>query len=307
MSTTIYIAGPMRGCKYYNFVTFDVYKEYFENQGYNVISPADLDREHGFDPFDLPEDYDWNTLPNDNGFSFADCVKRDVDAVLECDVVFLLFKWENSKGATAEKTLAEWAGKAVWYETELASATIGTCNYEIYERLEKRKMSSTVWHTEGNNMHEVGSQNRNGNFDEQDQSSKPTNPKDAIGSKKAKVSTVPAGVMMKIGLAMLEGAVKYGRHNYRAVGVRSSIYYDAGVGHLFDWWEGQDIDPDSGLHHLDKALASLVVLRDAMLQDKLTDDRPPCSQVFKQDMNEDAKSLIERHSDKNPKHYTIKD
>lgn len=47
--------------------------------------------------------------------------------------------------------------------------------------------------------------------------------------------------------------------------------------HLAAWWEGQDIDPDSGLHHVAKAMASLHVLRDAMMQDKCFDDRPPVS------------------------------
>lgn len=136
---------------------------------------------------------------------------------------------------------------------------------------------------------------------------KDTNPKDLIGSKKAKLSVIPAGVMFEVGLGLLEGACKYGRHNYRAAGVRSSVYYDATLGHLMDWWEGQDIDVESGLSHVTKALSSLVVLRDAMLQDMLTDDRPPRSKVFKADFNDKASSIIDIHSDKNPKHYTQKD
>jgi hypothetical protein len=140
-----------------------------------------------------------------------------------------------------------------------------------------------------------------------DPGSKATNPKDAIGALKAKFSTIPAGVMFEIGLALLEGAVKYGRHNYRGVGVRASVYYDAAMGHLADWWEGQDLDPDSGFNHVVKSIASLVVLRDAMLQDKLEDDRPPRSKVFKADFNADAARIIEQHKDKSPKHWTIKD
>lgn len=137
--------------------------------------------------------------------------------------------------------------------------------------------------------------------------SKPTNPKDAIGVRKVPMSTVPAGVLMDVALALLEGASKYGRHNYRGVGVRASVYYDATIGHLMDWWEGDDIDQDSGLSHVTKAIASLVVLRDAMLQDKLTDDRPPRSKVFKRDFNDKAAAILDRHADKSPKHWTIAD
>jgi hypothetical protein len=59
--------------------------------------------------------------------------------------------------------------------------------------------------------------------------------------------------------------------------VRASVYFDATIRHLFSWWEGEDIDPDSGLHHVTKALSSLTVLRDAQLQGMCTDDRPPVS------------------------------
>lgn len=107
---------------------------------------------------------------------------------------------------------------------------------------------------------------------------KDTNPKDAVGTGKAPISTVSAPVMAEVGLAMLEGARKYGRHNYRVSGVRASVYYDAVVNrHMASFWEGEDIDPDSGLSHITKAIAGLVVLRDSMIQGNWIDDRPPPS------------------------------
>lgn len=133
---------------------------------------------------------------------------------------------------------------------------------------------------------------------------KPSNPKDAIGIRKAPMSTVSAAVLAEVGVAMLEGAAKYGRHNYRAVGVQSSVYYDATMRHLMDWWEGVDIDPDSGMHHITKAITSLVVLRDAMIQGMLTDDRPPRSAEFYARLNELAGQILDRHAGKSPKHYT---
>lgn len=140
-----------------------------------------------------------------------------------------------------------------------------------------------------------------------DDNSKPSNPKDLLGVRKAPMSTVSAAVLAEVGVAMLEGACKYGRHNYRAVGVRSSVYYDATMRHLMDWWEGTDIDPDSGMHHITKAITSLVVLRDAMIQGKAEDDRPPRSAEFLQRLNQLAGEIIDRHADKSPHHYTIAD
>jgi len=53
--------------------------------------------------------------------------------------------------------------------------------------------------------------------------SKDTNPKDACGTKKVPFSVLPWQVLAEIGLALLEGARKYGRHNYRVAGVRASV------------------------------------------------------------------------------------
>lgn len=132
-------------------------------------------------------------------------------------------------------------------------------------------------------------------------SKKLSNPKDAVGIKKVPFSTVPSEVIAEIGLAMMEGARKYGRHNYRIAGVRSSVYYDALFRHITAWWEGEDTDPDSGLNHVSKALATLVVLRDAMINEMLTDDRPPSLKSgWVSELNKKASEIIEKYPDSVP-------
>jgi hypothetical protein len=127
---------------------------------------------------------------------------------------------------------------------------------------------------------------------------KDTNPKDAIGITKAPASVISRPVLAELGLAMMEGALKYGRHNYRAIGVRASVYYDAQNRHMDDWWEGMDIDPDSGLSHVTKAIATLVVLRDSMIQGNMTDDRPPPSPAgWQAEINTKVKELLARYPD----------
>lgn len=102
------------------------------------------------------------------------------------------------------------------------------------------------------------------------------NPKDVVGSSKAPMACVSAAVTAELGLAMLEGALKYGRHNYRQAPIRASVYFDALARHMRSWWdEGEDIDPDSGLSHITKAIATLTVLRDSMITGQWDDDRPP--------------------------------
>jgi len=109
------------------------------------------------------------------------------------------------------------------------------------------------------------------------------------------MSCVPSQPVLEMGLAMMEGARKYGRHNYRIAGVRASVYYDACLRHLMAWYEGEDIDPDSGLPHLAKAMACLCVIRDSVIRDNWVDDRPPSMRAGWQiDLNKKASDLIDR-------------
>jgi hypothetical protein len=126
---------------------------------------------------------------------------------------------------------------------------------------------------------------------------KPTNPKDIIGIKKAPLSTLSCVVLYEMGLGMLEGARKYGRHNYRAMGVSATVYYDAALRHIMDWWEGEDLDPDSGLNHITKALTALMVLRDSMLMGNWIDDRPIQNPINMNKLNEKAAVVIEKYPD----------
>jgi len=127
---------------------------------------------------------------------------------------------------------------------------------------------------------------------------KPSNPKDAIGIRKLALSVFPLPVLWEACIGMLEGGLKYGRHNYRVIGVRGSVYFDATFRHLSAWWEGEDLDPDSGIHHISKAITSLVVLRDSMIRGNWVDDRPPKSDPkLVADMNEKVRALIAKYSD----------
>lgn len=139
--------------------------------------------------------------------------------------------------------------------------------------------------------------------------SKPTNPKDAIGSDKIPLHLWPTTATALGSMALLDGACKYGRANYRAIGVRASIYYDAAMRHLSKWFEGEDSDPDSGLPHLAHALACLAILVDAKAAGKLNDDRM-IQGGYSQLLSELAPLVAEvkeRHASKTPKHYTIED
>ena len=146
---------------------------------------------------------------------------------------------------------------------------------------------------------------------EPDSSLKPTNPKDAIGSDKLPLHLWPGTATVMGALGLLDGALKYGRANWRDAGVRASIYYDALARHSFAMFEGEDIDPDSGLPHECHALACLAIIVDAKAAGKFIDDRqyPGGYRQLIDDMTHHVKRLKDMHTARNhnPHHFTIVD
>ena len=102
-----------------------------------------------------------------------------------------------------------------------------------------------------------------------------TDRKAEASAHKPKMSLVPGEVLDEVIAALTEGAAKHGGPlNWRGGGVRSTVYFDATMRHVRAWWRGEDLDAESGLHHLTKAISSLMVLRDAQLHGACIDDRP---------------------------------
>ncbi len=101
-----------------------------------------------------------------------------------------------------------------------------------------------------------------------------TNPKDALGIKKAQLNLVPPASVIYQALAMEDGARKYGPYNWRQNKVIASIYVAAAMRHLMAWQDGEENAGDSGKPHLGHALACLGILVDALETGNLVDDRP---------------------------------
>jgi len=80
-------------------------------------------------------------------------------------------------------------------------------------------------------------------------------------------------------LAFVEGDLKYGGFNWRVAGVSSSTYIAALLRHIAKWYNGEELDPKTGVPHLANAIACLAVIIDATESGMLNDDRPPKSDV----------------------------
>lgn len=140
-----------------------------------------------------------------------------------------------------------------------------------------------------------------------DASSKdPLNPKDLIGAAKLPLHLWPATATAMGCLGLLEGMSKYGRSNWRAAGVRASIYVDACKRHLDAWFEGEELSPE-GVPHLANALACLAILVDAEAHGKLHKDRQFAPTAGYRNLVTRLTPLVNQikmeYKDKSPKHW----
>lgn len=96
MKGPIYIAGKMRGVELYNFPAFDKAAALFREQGWIVISPAEMDRARGF----------VETMPEPSNGFLKEAILKDLAAIGTCSAIALLPGWETSAGVAVELALA---------------------------------------------------------------------------------------------------------------------------------------------------------------------------------------------------------
>ena len=99
------------------------------------------------------------------------------------------------------------------------------------------------------------------------------NPKTAYGEAKVKLSDTPTIGIQLMGQVHSNGANKYGRFKWREHMVSSTVYNDAAQRNLMARFNGETIDPESGLPHLAHVMACCNILLDAEENGKLNDNR----------------------------------
>ena len=137
----------------------------------------------------------------------------------------------------------------------------------------------------------------------------PSNPKQHYGDTKVPLHLFPSTAIALGAMALLEGREKYGENNFRAAPVEAMTYVRACISHMMAWMEGRDIDPDSGIDELGKALACVAILIDAKYAGTLIDNRkyPGGYQKLIAELEPHVERIRKQHEGKNPKHYTIGD
>lgn len=105
----IYIAGPMRGIPEFNFPAFFAAEDKLKADGHEVFNPASRDnKRHGTDLSKGNATGDEVQAVAQHGFSLREALNDDTTWItLYAEGIALLPGWQNSKGAFAEKALAD--------------------------------------------------------------------------------------------------------------------------------------------------------------------------------------------------------
>ncbi|BCP56212.1 hypothetical protein K32_48290 [Kaistia sp. 32K] len=99
----IYVAGPMTGYPDLNFPAFNAAAEALQADGWDAVNPAD----HGIV----------------DGAEWGDYLRADIAQLAQCEAIYLLPGWPQSKGAQLEITIAKALGMNVLYAPGAESTT----------------------------------------------------------------------------------------------------------------------------------------------------------------------------------------
>jgi hypothetical protein len=94
-------------------------------------------------------------------------------------------------------------------------------------------------------------------------------------SGKSPVELVPTSATFALAEILESGKAKYGPRNWEQ-GIAWSRVYASAIRHLLRWFNGEDLDPESGRSHLKHALCNVAFLVEYLETHPELDDRPKC-------------------------------
>lgn len=97
MMNRIYISGKISGIENGALKLFNKAEKYLQSKGYETVNPMTLNHNH---------DKSWVAY-----------MKEDIKALCDCDSIFMLSNWSDSKGAIIEHSIARDLGMTILYES----------------------------------------------------------------------------------------------------------------------------------------------------------------------------------------------
>lgn len=246
----VYLAGPMRGLPDFNFPAFHEAATDLRRVGFEVFNPAERDTAAGFDPSGMTGLEDLSAM----GFSLREALAADTEYISKhADVVMLLPDWERSSGVAAEIALARALGLPVllaedailavfnadrdtlahaWFEDrDIRHATAASADLRQVVNVATAlgvSPSTALGYGEVRTTSSTGGQK---------------------GMKPERFDLIPIGPLTALARHYGAGALKYDDHQWRK-GYEWSKSFAALMRHLTAWWNGEDIDAETGSPHL---------------------------------------------------------
>lgn len=229
----VYVAGPMRGKPLHNWPAFEDATATLRAAGFDVVTPTEIDEEIGCVIVERLEDGSVWDVCLAPTFDFDEVIARDLEAVRSCGGIVLLDGWHLSEGAMIELSEAVDHGLVVMYGVEAALA--------------RSRPSGEV---------RVVDPISGG----------------AKGEKLARFDLLPPDALWALAEHYGRGARKYEDRNWEK-GYRYGLSYGALQRHLNQWWGGEEIDEETGGHHLAAVAFHALALLTFRLRQLGTDDR----------------------------------
>jgi hypothetical protein len=92
----IYISGKVTGIEEEAVALFNAADRYLKQKGFETVNPMALPHSH---------DKSWHSY-----------MKEDIKALCDCEAIYMLPNWTDSKGAIIEHSTATLLGLKVYYE-----------------------------------------------------------------------------------------------------------------------------------------------------------------------------------------------
>lgn len=272
----LYLAGPMTGLPNFNYDMFHLYSELLRDRGYEVFNPA--------------EAHD-----GDQGLPLWKYYAADLPEVASADAIAVLPGWQASTGARIEVLVAQKLDKKVYNAVVLSDpgSTEEQAEMTVQTEVTVSEDRDPIPGEAGYVHPEYGSEPEEPSVAEADEPAidlkqvaaehfvpyveNPERQRAVTGAvkdnrSKSRVDLIPAAPLIGAGKVLGYGALKYKPNNWR-LGLRWSDTFASLLRHLLAFNEGEDIDEESGLPHIDHAMCQLLFLSDYYHTGTGEDDR----------------------------------
>jgi|GEM_PF-3298331 len=310
MKRKVYVAGRMRGLPYYNFPAFDEARDRLAGLGLTPLSPADMDRAAGFDPFEMFDEHlvslaadggpsCWATVPP--SFDLAAAIARDNAAIDDPDTAAVYVIHEGiseSAGGMPEIERGMKRGLVILYDTMSDGDILRALGMPVEPQTPPvnpntteacRNARAMVMMQEGVKANDpcatvfgkAGAAAMRAHIEKSlvDAVNPPqtffTDP--VTGGRKetklARHDLLPPDIVHELAEHYGKGARKYGERNMEK-GYPWSKTYAACHRHLNSFWQGEDVDAETGSLHLVAAAWHCFTMAWFLRHNAGTDDRP---------------------------------